>query len=155
LETLKSRNLQATGVLNATADGRGTLNDPQMQAQLEIPQLKIRDQIIKGLTFKGMAANHKANFTLDSEVIQSYVRARGEVALSGLYNANVSLDTQAIPFAPLLAAYAPSQAQDLVGQTELHATLRGPLKDRNQLEAHAVIPQFSLNYKKTIQLAAA
>ena len=154
LESLKSRNLQVTGVLNATANGHGTFDDPQMQAQLEIPELKIRDQAVRGLKFQGTAANHKANFTLDSEVVQSYVRARGDVALSGQYNANVSLDTQAIPFAPLLAAYMPSQAENLVGQTELHATLRGPLKNRQQIEAHVVVPQFSLNYKKTIQLAA-
>jgi autotransporter translocation and assembly factor TamB len=105
LETLKSRNLQVAGVLNATANGQGTLSDPQMQAQLEIPQLNIRDQVIKGLKFQGTAANHKANFTLDSEVVQSYVRARGEIALSGQYDANVTMDAQAIPFAPLLAAH--------------------------------------------------
>ena len=155
LETLKSRNLQVAGVLNATANGQGTLSDPQMQAQLEIPQLNIRDQVIKGLKFQGTAANHKANFTLDSEVVQSYVRARGEIALSGQYDANVTMDTQAIPFAPLLAAYIPSQAGNIAGQTELHATLRGSLKDRNRLEAHLVVPQFSLNYKKAIQIAAA
>jgi translocation and assembly module TamB len=155
LETFKGRNLQVVGVLNATASGRGTLRDPQMQAQLEVPELKIRDQVIKGLKFQGAAANHTANFTLDSQVIQSYVRARGAIALRGEYNADVSMDTQAIPFAPLLAAYWPSQAGNLSGQTELHATLRGPLKNRNRLEAHLVVPQLSLNYQKTIQIAAA
>jgi translocation and assembly module TamB len=155
LETLKSRNLQVAGVLNATASGRGTLRDPQMQALVEVPQLNIRDQVIKGLKLQGTAANHTANFTLDSQVLQSYVRARGAIALSGDYVTNVSLDTQAIPFAPLLAVYLPSQAANLNGQTELHATLRGPLKDKSRLEAHLVIPQFSLNYKKTIQIAAA
>ena len=155
LETFKARNLGVAGVLNATATGRGTLRDPQMQAQIEVPQLNIRDQVIKDLKFQGTAANHTANFTLDSQVIQSYVRARGAIALSGDYNTNVSVDTQAISFAPLLAAYLPSQAENLTGQTEMHATLRGPLKDKNRLEAHLVIPQLSLNYKKTIQIAAA
>jgi translocation and assembly module TamB len=155
LETFKARNLQVAGVLNATASGQGTLRDPQMQVQLEVPQLNIRDQVIKGFKFQGTAANHTANFTVDSQVIQSYVRARGAIALSGEYNADVSMDTQAIPFAPLLAAYWPSQAANLSGQTELHATLRGPLKNRNRLEAHVVVPQLSLNYQKTIQIAAA
>ncbi len=155
LETLKQRNLQIAGILNATASGKGTLQDPQLQAQVEVPQLNIRDQVIKDLRFQGTAANHKANFTLNSQVIQSYIRAQGAIALSGDYNADVSLDSQAISFAPLLAAYAPSQATNISGQTELHATLRGPLKDRARLEAHVVVPQLSMNYKNVVQIAAA
>ena len=63
LETFKARNLGVAGVLNATATGRGTLRDPQMQAQIEVPQLNIRDQVIKDLKFQGTAANDTANFT--------------------------------------------------------------------------------------------
>ena len=43
----------------------------------------------------------------------------------------------------------------LNGQTELHATLRGPLKNKSQLEAHLGGAQLSLNYKNTIQLRTA
>jgi hypothetical protein len=42
----------------------------------------------------------------------------------GDYYADAVLDTQAIPFEPLVAAYAPSQAGNITGQTELHATLK-------------------------------
>ena len=71
----------------------------------------------------------------------------------GDYPADIVFDTQAIPLQPILAVYAPSQAGNLTGQTEVHATLRGPLKEKTKLEAHIQIPQLSLNYKNTIQLA--
>jgi translocation and assembly module TamB len=155
LQTLLERNLEVSGTLNLSASGRGTLDDPQLQAQLEIPELRVRTQTIHGLKLQSTVANHAAQFTLDSKVFDSYARGRGTVKLAGDYPADVSFDTQAIQFAPLVSLYAPSQAANLSGQTELHATLHGPLKNKAQLEAHVVIPQLSLNYKNVIQLAAA
>src|SRR5439155_22374184 len=65
-----------------------------------------------------------------------------------------SLATQTIPIAPLVAIYTPSQAGNVTGQTEVHAMLRGPLKDKTRLEAHLVIPQLAVNYQNSIQLAS-
>jgi len=36
--------------------------------------------------------------------------------------ADAVLDSQSIPLQPLIAAYAPSQAGNVTGQTEVHAT---------------------------------
>lgn len=153
LETLKARNLGIQGVLNVNATGKGTLQNPQMQVVIEVPQLQVRDQVIRELKLQSNVANHVANFSLDSDVVNTHAGGRGTVQLSGDYMADVSLDTQSIPLAPLFALYAPSQAGDLSGQTELHATLRGPLKDKARLEAHLVVPQLAMNYKNSIQLS--
>ena len=67
LETLKARNLQLQGVLDVNASGKGTLSDPYLQAVVEVPQLQIRDQVIRGLKLQSSVANHVANFTLNSE----------------------------------------------------------------------------------------
>ena len=154
LEILKARNLDLQGVLDVNASGKGTLNDPQLQAMLEVPQLQIRDQAIRGLKLQTNVANHVANFTLDSEVLNTHAGGHGTIQLNDEYLADVSLDTQAISLGPWFALYAPSQAGNLNGLTEIHATLRGRLKDKARLEAHLLIPQLSLNYKDSIQLAA-
>jgi len=75
--------------------------------------------------------------------------------LAADYPADIVLDTGKIPLQPLFAVYAPSQASNLGGQTELHATLRGPLKNKAAVEAHLTVPTLNLNYKNSIQLAAA
>ncbi len=155
LQTIKDKNLQLTGVLNLVASGRGTLNNPGLEATAEIPRLDIHNQTISGLKLQAAVANHVANVALDSNVVNTSVRARGTVHLTGDYEANATFDTQAIPFAPLVAAYAPSQAGSVTGQAEIHGTLRGPLKDKSRLDAHLVIPQLSVNYKNTVQLAEA
>ncbi len=41
----------------------------------------------------------------------------------------------------------------MTGQTELHATLHGPLKNKKLLEAHLTIPTLKLAYGNGIQLA--
>src|SRR5262249_29771928 len=80
--------------------------------------------------------------------------SQGTIQLSGDYLADITANTQPLQLQPLLAMYAPAQAADISGQTELHASLRGPLKQQDQIEAHIEIPQLSLNYKNSIKLAA-
>ena len=155
LQTLKARQLQAAGVLDLHAEGQGTLRNPQLTASLTIPQLKLQDQTISGLALQLNVADHVANVSLDSQVVNTAVRARAKVNLTGAYETEATLDTQAIPLQAILTAYAPTQAADISGQTELHATLRGPLKNFAQLDAHATIPTLQMNYKDTMQIAAA
>jgi translocation and assembly module TamB len=155
LQAVKQRNIGLAGVLNLVASGRGTLKNPELQASLQIPQLSVRHQAISNINLQANVANHVANVALDSQVVNTYLRGRGTLNLTGNYDVNATLDTQAIPLAPLVAAYAPTQAGNITGQTELHATVRGPLKNNAQLEAHATIPTLALSYKNAIQLAAA
>jgi translocation and assembly module TamB len=125
-----------------------------MQATIAIPELQIRDQVMRGLKLQTDVANHVANFTLDSDVLNTHAGGRGKVELQGEYMADLTFDTQAVAIAPLVAIYLPSQAGNLNGQTEVHGTLRGPLKDRQRVEAHVSIPRFTLNYKNNIELSA-
>ncbi len=149
IRTLRERNMQVAGTLNLTASGRGTLKDPQAQASLTIPQLDIQKQQIRNINLQANIANHEATFALGSQVLNTPLRAQGKVALTGDYYADASLDTPVIPLQPLLAVYAPAQAANLSGQTEIHATLRGPLKNKALVEAHVNIPTLGVNYRTT------
>jgi translocation and assembly module TamB len=154
LETVKARDLQLQGVLRVNASGHGTVENPQMQGMIEVPQLKIRDQVIQGLKLQTGIDNHLASFSLDSDVLNTHAGGHGTIQLSGEYLADASFDTKSIPLAPLVAIYAPSQDGNLSGQTEVHATIHGPLKDKTLLQAHLLVPQLTVNYKNSIQLAA-
>ena len=155
LQAVKDRNVPIKGTLNFTAQGRGTLQNPQLQASAQIPRLELRNQAISGLNLQASVANHVGSFSLDSQVIDTSVKSRGTVQLTGDYNAEATLDTQAIALEPLVAAFVPSQAGNVTGQTELHATLKGPLKKKEEVEAHVRIPQLAVNYKNTVQIAEA
>ena len=154
LKTIKSKDLGISGVLNLNASGKGTISDPQLTASLTIPELRIKDQTISSISIQTNIDNHVARFALDSSVMNTPIRGRGSVNLTGAYQVDATLDTPTIPIAPFVAAYMPSEAGKLSGKTELHATVHGPLKNKTQLEAHATIPVLALQYQNTVQIGA-
>jgi translocation and assembly module TamB len=155
LQALKARDIDATGEVSLNASGQGSFDNPQLDATLAIPQLVVQKQTITGLNLRMNVLDHVANATLATSAVNTNIQAKAKINLSGDYLADATLDTQAIPLQPLLAIYAPEQAANLSGQTELHATLHGPLKKKNLLEAHVSIPILKLAYGTNIQLAAA
>jgi translocation and assembly module TamB len=154
LEILQAHHIDANGTVNLNASGEGLLNNPQFNATLQTSKLEISHQTIDGLTLQASVANHVATADLNSQAIQSSIRAHAKVNLTGDYFTDATLDTQSIPLRPLLATYALAQASNLGGTTEVHATLQGPLKDWKQLEIHATLPALKVNYGSSVQLAA-
>jgi translocation and assembly module TamB len=155
LQALRAHNVDATGTLSLDASGQGSFDNPEMNATLQIPQLTIQQQTITGLSLHMNVADHFGNATLVSSAVNTSIRAMAKVNLTGDYETDATLDTQSIPLQPLIAIYAPTQAADVKGQTEVHATLHGPLKNKNLIEAHVTIPVLQLAYSNTVQLAEA
>ncbi len=154
LQTVIQRNMQIAGGVNLNVSGKGTVKDPQLQATIDVPQLQIQKQTVQGLKFQTTVQNQVATIALDSDIAQVFLKASGTVGIRTPYMADIHLDSGKINFQPLVALYAPAQAADLSGQTELHATVRGPLADKNRVEAHLEIPNLDVHYKQ-FQLAAA
>lgn len=156
IRTFRAHNVDVSGTLNLSAKGNGTLDNPGIQFTAQIPQLQFENQRINGITLQADVANHVANVNLDSEApaLGTFVRGHGRISLTGAYETDAALDTASIPLQPLFAIYMPAQAKDMTGQTEVHATIHGPLKDKNQLDAHVTIPTFTLGYRNQVQLSA-
>ncbi len=155
IEALKTRKIDATGIVAVSAHGQGSFDNPQAVASIQIPTLVIEKQAVKDLNLNVNMANHVANATLASSAVNTSIQAKARVNLTGDYDSDASVDTQGIPLQPLVAVYSPAQAASLSGQTELHATVHGPLKNKAQLEAHLTIPYLNVDYNNTIKLASA
>jgi translocation and assembly module TamB len=155
LQALQARNIDATGVLALNASGHGSFDNPQLDATLRIPTLTIQNQTISNIGLNLAVANHVANANLASSAMNTSIQAKVRVNLTGDYETDASFDTQNVPLQPIVAMYSPANAAALSGQTELHATLHGPLKNKKMLEAHVTIPYLKLAYNNTIQLASA
>jgi translocation and assembly module TamB len=147
LHSVQEKNLGLWGTLTATVNGQGTVDDPQLSAVLQLPQLVMHDKSISNITAELHVANHKADLALNSKVVDSSVQGRASVNLTGDYYADASIETTAIPLDVLMATYLPSVPQGFQGQTEFHATLKGPLKDKSQIEAHLTIPTLNATYQ--------
>jgi translocation and assembly module TamB len=148
LEPVQERNLQVAGVLTASASGHGTFEDPQLVAEMQIPKLQIRQAAVSGIKAELNVANRTANLTLNSEIAQSLIQARGSVRLTDGYYTKAMFDTRAIPIEGLVALYMPLKTNSPTGQIEMHGSLEGPLKDRDQLRAELVIPTLKASYQQ-------
>ena len=154
LQALKTRDLNLTGIVSLDAKGQGSFDNPQIDATVGIPTLAVQSQKITGIRLEAALRNHLVNARLSSSAANTSIQAKATIHLTGDYLTDASLDTAAIPLQPLLAAYASGQAENISGQTEVHATLHGPLKNKNLLEAHVTIPVLKAAYSDSIQMAA-
>ena len=143
----KAQTLHISGLLSASATGRGTLHDPQLSATASIPQLQVNQKTISGIGAQLEVANQSASFQVNSNIAQSFVQARGTVALTGDKYATLQLDSKGIALQTLLAAYMTNPPpQGFQGELELHATANGPLSKPTQMQAQLQVPVFTASY---------
>jgi translocation and assembly module TamB len=147
LQPVQDRNLGVAGVVTMTASGRGTLDNPQLTATVQIPQLQIQQASVSGITADLNVANHKAQLALDSEVAHTFVQARGTVDLTEGYYTRATLDTKGMPIEGLLALSAPAKSNGPRGILEVHASVEGPLNDKTRMNAQVTIPTFKADYQ--------
>jgi translocation and assembly module TamB len=147
LQPVQVRNLKVGGVLAASASGRGTLNDPQLTATVQIPELRVRQASISGIKADLNVANHRAQLALDSEVAQTFIQARGTMDLTDGYYTRATLDTKGMPIEELLALYAPAKNNGPRGTLEVHASAEGPLNDKTRMQAQVIIPTLKADYQ--------
>ena len=150
LKTLSDLHISLEGAVAVTAKGRGTLDQPQLQASINSPKLTYRlahgEQQAESLTAQLNIANRRATFSATTNMGGS-LETRGSVELTGEYEAHASLNSSKIALAPLLSRYLPPEASDLEGRAEIHANLGGPLKRPSALVAQIEIPSLSLAYQ--------
>jgi translocation and assembly module TamB len=147
LQTVQTKNLDVTGTVSASVNGEGTLDDPQLTAVVQLPQLRVRENSIAGLKTEVHVANHAADFNLDSKVSEVSIRAHGHLALTGDYYTEADIDSGTVPLDALMSTHAKGVPPGFTGQTEFHATLKGPLKETSQIEAHLTIPVLKASYQ--------
>jgi len=147
LQPVQERNLGVTGVLTAIASGHGTLDNPELSATVQIPQLQVRQASISGIKADLNVANHRAQLALDSELAQTFVQARGTVDLTEGYYTRATLDTKGMPIEGLLALYAPAKSNGPHGILEVHASAEGLLNDKTRMSAQVIIPTLKAGYQ--------
>lgn len=151
VRSLQQHKETAKGTLSLEVTGEGAIADPQFTAELDARELQVSGQKFSDVDARLNLAHQRAELQVTSGVAQASVQVKGGVDLKDDYPSNMTLDVRALPLGPLLAMYNPAAAQDLRGQTEIHGSLRGPLKNLHGVEATVEIPTLNVGYK-TLQI---
>ncbi len=154
LQLLQENQIDVTGKVLLSGSGKGTFQNPQFTASANIPKLGIQKVAITGIALKMDVANHVANATLAAREANAPIQARATLHMTGDYAIQASLDTQPLALKPFFAIYAPDEADKLSGETEVHATVDGPLKRKELLNAQITIPSLKLGYGNAVEVAA-
>lgn len=152
--TVQAKNLPLKGIVTISANGAGTVDNPQLEASVQIDQLQLHDTNFSRVEANLDVANHMAKLALNSGVGGAMLGGNATVHLSPGYYTEASLDTSKFDVDPFLAMYMPSRPAGLRGETELHLTVRGPAADQTKLEAHLTVPVLAASYQ-SLQVAAA
>ena len=152
--TVQAKNLPLKGVVTISANGTGTVDNPQLAASVQIDQLQLHDTNFSRVQANLDVANHLAQLALNSGVGGAVLRGNAKVRLTPGYYTEASLDTSKFDADPFLAMYMASRPAGLRGETELHLSVRGPAADKTKLEAHLTVPVLDASYQ-SLQIAAA
>jgi translocation and assembly module TamB len=147
LQAVQARDLPLAGTLMASATGSGTIDNPQLNVTLQIPSLQVRQTTVTQMQAQLVLQNRQANLNLTSDIAPAFIHANATVDLTGGYNTQATIDTNKVPLEPFLTVYAPSVPEGFHSETELHASLKGPLKDISKVEAHLTIPTLKGSYQ--------
>lgn len=147
LAVVQAKDLPVRGALTASASGAGTLDHPRLTATLQFPQLELRNAAVSRFKAQVDVVEHRATLALNAMLAQVPLQAKGTVGLNGNYYADLTLDTGRFQLDPLLAMYVANLPPEFRGETELHAALKGPLKDKSNLEAHVTVPTLRASYQ--------
>jgi translocation and assembly module TamB len=148
LQAVQARNLGLAGVVNLDASGQGTVERPEMDATLAVPELHVRKQTISNTTVHTTLRNQLATLNLDSSAEGASIKGSGTVGLTAPYKVDLRLDTGRMELRRLVAMYSPAESSNVGGQTELHVVMRGPLQDKSRMEARLEIPSLAATYRQ-------
>jgi translocation and assembly module TamB len=151
LQAIQKREFPISGALNASVQGKGTLKQPQLTATIDAPNLTIGRQSLNGLQLRVGVANQRASIVVESTASGASIKGNGTVTLHGNYPIEASLDMKNISLGAELGDFDTQIPPEVSGQAQLHATLRGPLRERNLLEGEITVPKLNLNYA-TLQI---
>src|SRR5262249_57070849 len=73
--TNRVKKLGLAGSLNVRATGRGTLEDPGLEATVTMPQLRVQDTEVRELKLQASVKNHVATIDLSSQAAITGVQA--------------------------------------------------------------------------------
>ncbi|HEV2992440.1 MAG TPA: hypothetical protein VG759_28665, partial [Candidatus Angelobacter sp.] len=75
LHAVQAGNQQINGGVTINVSGRGTIKSPELTASVEIPQLQVEKQTIRGVSLTTNVRNHLATINLSSQVVETYIKA--------------------------------------------------------------------------------
>jgi translocation and assembly module TamB len=142
-DTVRKANLNADGVLTFSADANGTLEQPNLHAQLSLASVTVQGKAVGELQATAYSKGSDVFYDLHSTLIGAQVAANGQTSLTGNYQTQAKLSLSGFDIANAIALFAPDsfKGSSNIGGT---ITVKGPAAKPEQLSGNAEFNDFDL-----------
>ena len=144
IRQLRIKRMNIEGLVDFTAEGSGTLDEPVVNAKMHMTKAFINGEQIGDMTADAVTHGADLKLTARSSYQKALLTADGNVRLRGDYPATIDLRFGDIYLDPLIKAYLPGR---MTGKSTVAGTLqvRGPLKQPRSLNAELNLERLQAN----------
>ena len=134
--TVQQANAHVDGVLDLTADAKGTMTQPNLKAEIRLASLTYQGQAVGQMSADVHTEGETAYLNSNATLLDTKLEVAGKVALIGSYNSEAKLTFSGLNLDKPLGILAPDKftATSAIGGV---VTVRGPLKQPKQLSGQA------------------
>jgi translocation and assembly module TamB len=144
LDTVKNANADADGTLSFNATADGTMEQPNLHANVKLANITAQGKALGDLTANANSVGSTVNYQLTSNLIGAKVAANGSTSLVGEYQTNAKLMVNGLDAANAIALFAPGSMK-ASSQISASLTIAGPAKEPAKLTGTLNFSQFDAN----------
>ncbi len=142
--TIQQQKINADGVIDLVADANGTLEEPNLKADVKATNLIADGQPIGNATLDAYSRGKLVFYNLQTALLGAQIAANGQTELTGNYQTTAKVTLSGLNVAEVLAAFAPGSGVQTTSEIAGTVEISGPAAKPTGLTGRAQFSAFSL-----------
>ena len=143
LDVVKKQNVPADAVVTFSASADGTMQEPNLKAQLSLVDLSYQDKHLGELNVNANSQGSTVFYNLTSQLVGAQIAGDGQTALTGDYQTKAKLSLSGVDVAKAVALFSPG-ATDATSNIAATLSVEGPASKPQLLAGSATFSDFSV-----------
>ncbi|HEV2578336.1 MAG TPA: translocation/assembly module TamB domain-containing protein [Acidobacteriaceae bacterium] len=142
-QLVQNANPDADAVVSLNVDANGTVQEPNLRAQVQLADITYQSNKLGALTLNANSVGSLVNYQIQSTLIGAQIAATGQTSLQGQYVTHAQMTLTGVNVANILDIVSPDtiQASSQINGT---VTINGPAANPQQLTATAELTNFAI-----------
>jgi translocation and assembly module TamB len=141
LQVVHKANPDADAVLSLTVDANGTVQEPNLRANVQLADISYQGKALGGLTLTASSARSTVNYQLQANLIGAQIAATGQTSLEGEYQTQARVTLANLDVAHALDLFSPGSIK-ASSKIDGVITVYGPAAKPAQLTGTAELTNF-------------
>jgi translocation and assembly module TamB len=152
-QLIQVQNLNADGVLSLDVDANGTLQQPNLRAQIHLADITVENKPLGDLSVNATSMGSTVNYQIRSSLVGAQISADGQTSLLGDFQTKAKLTLAGVDVANAIALFSPGsiKASSQIAGT---ITVSGPAARPQELVATAELTTFDILVQQSVKLTS-